>query len=310
MKLARFRGRLALAALLIAHAAAVSGAEPPAEFVPFGIATEKWRRGLHEDALRDFAVLAQAGDARSQLLLGMTLLQGEDLPRDVAQGFAWLQIATSDSKFAFGNSAVETARKQRAIIEPRLSGADLIHADRIANEYLGAASKEFERRKANASLALTGHATDPGIVVVPGCALDRSMAPCGLARKYADWSHSCTGDIATPEVEASATGPDAFVTTPEYPNEARRQAWEGVVIVELHVDHSGYPCRVALLRGSGHGAIDKAVLDSVRGWRLQPATTGGRPVETLYVGRVEYLLSDYALGMEFDHQRAGKILSQ
>jgi TonB family protein len=310
MNVSKIRRCVAVGAFLIANAAAVMGAEPSADFVPFGTATEKWNRGQHDEAMRDFMGLAQAGDTRSQLLLGLSLLEGKDLPKDVPQGFAWLQIAASDYVYSFGRTAVDIARKQKAIIEPQLSGADLIHADRIASEYLESASKDLERRKAIASSVLTGRTNDPGLVVVPGCALDRSMAVCAAARKYRDWSHACTGDLPTPDVEATWTGPNAFVTRPSYPPDALRKVWEGVVVFQIHVDRSGYPCRIALLRGSGQTAIDNAVLEAVRGWRLQPATKGGRPVEALNVGRVEYLITDYALGKEYDYQRAGKILSQ
>jgi protein TonB len=63
---------------------------------------------------------------------------------------------------------------------------------------------------------------------------------------------------------------------PEYPMQARRRGLQGVVTIEALIDASGNVADLRLFASSGHSILDKAALSSVRGWRFQPGTVGGR----------------------------------
>ena len=302
---------LVLLAVGAVHAPVLSmAAEEQRDFVPFGIAVEKWNRGDRESALRDFIALAQVGDTRSQLLLAMALLEGKDLPKDVPQGFAWLEIASAMGPSSFGNSALDLARKQKASIEPMLSGADLIMADRIAGEYFSREAASHKRRLDAALSALKGGVSTPEAAVVTGCALDRSPANCNVARTDHIAADACTQGIQTADSPPDSKPPKGRTIAPEYPPSVVAKAWEGAVIVLAHVDRSGYVCRAAILQSSGLAPIDAAVLDSVRAWRFSPGLAHGQPVEATAEGKVDYMITDYALGQETEYQRAGKVLSQ
>jgi TonB family protein len=254
-----------------------------------GAAAAQWTQGNHKAALKTFQSLAEAGDVRAQLLLGRALIEGTDIARDMARGFAWLKIATSADVYGYGTGAAAAARTQIAALEPHMSGADLIEADRIAGEYLAAHATEYGVRMKAAAMVLTGRSADTTIGALPGCALDRSIANCEQARKIPDWSHSCTGNIMVPDLPATTDGPDAQLVPPEMPSTP--PAWEGVVILLVHVDTTGYVCQLALLHGSGRKDVDQAVLNATRAWRYQPGLKGGTAVESLAEARVENLVA-------------------
>lgn len=77
--------------------------------------------------------LAEAGDARAQYLVGLDLLEGKYIKLDNAQGFAYLVLAAEDTQW--GDLVAPRAREARAVVEPQLSGADLIHADALVAAY-------------------------------------------------------------------------------------------------------------------------------------------------------------------------------
>ena len=90
----------------------------------------------------------------------------------------------------------------------------------------------------------------------------------------------------------------ARITAPAYPMGARKVAWEGIVVALVHVDWTGYVCRVALTLGSDFPIIDEAALDALRTWRLKPALAGGEPIEALFDTSLTFGISDYKLQMK------------
>jgi protein TonB len=49
-----------------------------------------------------------------------------------------------------------------------------------------------------------------------------------------------------------------------------------VVTIEALIDVSGRVADLRLYSSSGHSILDKAALNSVRGWSFQPGMVGGR----------------------------------
>ena len=66
---------------------------------------------------------------------------------------------------------------------------------------------------------------------------------------------------------------------PVYPRKARRRGVEGVVLLEVLVDVSGWVADLRVLSSSGHRLLDKAALKSVKKWRFIAARRGDEPVE-------------------------------
>jgi len=116
-----------------APAKAAAPAATPAPETPFDMASQLYEQGKQAEALVTLQKLAEAGDARAQYLVGLDLIEGQYIKRDNALGFAYLVLATEDKQW--GDLVAPRAREARAVVEPQLSGPDLIHADALIAAY-------------------------------------------------------------------------------------------------------------------------------------------------------------------------------
>lgn len=96
----------------------------------------------------------------------------------------------------------------------------------------------------------------------------------------------------TPQVESGIrTGPSfAGNRPPRYPELARRNGWQGQVLLRLTISESGAVIKVEVARTSGHAILDATAAAAVRTWRGTPATLDGRPVETVELLPVRFRL--------------------
>jgi periplasmic protein TonB len=69
---------------------------------------------------------------------------------------------------------------------------------------------------------------------------------------------------------------------PEYPSIARRRGYEGTVVLEVLVDERGRVSDLEVFQSSGHEALDRAALASVRKWVFEPARRGEQKI-TMWV---------------------------
>lgn len=100
---------------------------------------------------------------------------------------------------------------------------------------------------------------------------------------------------ATPRTPASRTvvkaKPDSSHNPPpRYPEMARRQGWEGVVMVRAHVSASGRVTSVSLHRGCSYGVLNQAALSAVKSWRFRPGSIGGQAADTVVEVPVNFSL--------------------
>jgi hypothetical protein len=100
---------------------------------PYDIASKMYEQGRQKEALVILQKLAEAGDPRAQYLVGLDLLEARYLPRDNARGLAYLLLAGEDK--VFGDLIAPRAREARALVEPQLSGPELVRADALVGEY-------------------------------------------------------------------------------------------------------------------------------------------------------------------------------
>jgi hypothetical protein len=144
MKHAATFGMALVAILALGASGAIVAADPaptpaaapaaaPAPESPFDTASRLYQEGRQAEALVTLQQLAEAGDARAQYLVGLDLLEGKYIKLDNAQGFAYLVLATEDTQW--GDLVAPRAREARAVVEPQLSGQDLIHADALIGAY-------------------------------------------------------------------------------------------------------------------------------------------------------------------------------
>ena len=77
---------------------------------------------------------------------------------------------------------------------------------------------------------------------------------------------------------------------PHYPEMARRNGWNGRVIVRAHVSAAGRVTSVSLRSGSGYGVLDQAALAAVKSWRFLPGSVGGSAADTVVEVPVNFSL--------------------
>jgi periplasmic protein TonB len=61
---------------------------------------------------------------------------------------------------------------------------------------------------------------------------------------------------------------------PVYPVLARKNGWEGVVVLRVLVEKNGNAGRVEIKQSSGRDVLDQAAARTVRGWKFAPARLG------------------------------------
>lgn len=79
---------------------------------------------------------------------------------------------------------------------------------------------------------------------------------------------------------------------PAYPWEARRNRWQGTVLLAVTVSPEGHPIAVDVARSSGHRVLDDAAVEAVRQWRFVAAQRNGLAVEDRVAVPITFRLSD------------------
>jgi protein TonB len=79
---------------------------------------------------------------------------------------------------------------------------------------------------------------------------------------------------------------------PVYPMAARRMGWQGRVILNVEVLEEGGCGEINVFRSSGHEALDRAAMNTVKSWRFTPARHAGRPVTQWFKVPVVFSLED------------------
>lgn len=65
---------------------------------------------------------------------------------------------------------------------------------------------------------------------------------------------------------------------PFYPQQARIEHRQGVVLLMVSVSASGDPTSVSVSRSSGYADLDQSAVRAVRNWKFHPANAGGMPI--------------------------------
>lgn len=79
---------------------------------------------------------------------------------------------------------------------------------------------------------------------------------------------------------------------PKYPSEAAKDHVGGKTIVSVVVEVDGIPRDLSVYASSGNAALDQAALESVAGWRFEPARCAGKATRSVALVPVEFNLSD------------------
>jgi TonB family protein len=78
--------------------------------------------------------------------------------------------------------------------------------------------------------------------------------------------------------ERGITAPKAtFTPEPDFSEEARREKFQGNVILSVVVDKMGNVARIRLEKAAGHG-LDEHAMEAIKAWRFLPGTRNGEAV--------------------------------
>ncbi|MFZ8833111.1 MAG: energy transducer TonB [Candidatus Caldipriscus sp.] len=70
------------------------------------------------------------------------------------------------------------------------------------------------------------------------------------------------------EVEGCIAGKVVRRVKPEYPVRARREGWQGTVVVQVVLSSNGTIRSLNVLKSSGYDILDRAAVEAIRGWQF------------------------------------------
>ena len=82
------------------------------------------------------------------------------------------------------------------------------------------------------------------------------------------------------------------VVNPEYPEKARAERAEGIVVLSARMDAQGNVKAVMILHGSANESLDKAAADAVKQWKYKPFILNGKPQEVIFTVTVRFKLTE------------------
>ncbi len=82
----------------------------------------------------------------------------------------------------------------------------------------------------------------------------------------------------------------SFNPPPHYPEFARRNGWEGSVMIRVRVSPDGRVLSASVARPSRYAVLDTAAERAVKTWRFRPRTVGGIAVEAVIEVPVNFSL--------------------
>lgn len=95
------------------------------------------------------------------------------------------------------------------------------------------------------------------------------------------------------DVAGDVQRPKALATTPPvYPESAKTDKIEGIVIVQTVITEEGKVTNATVSKSSGNAELDQSAVDAVSTWTFRPATLKGKPVAVNYTVTINFTLDD------------------
>lgn len=79
---------------------------------------------------------------------------------------------------------------------------------------------------------------------------------------------------------------------PGYPEMARQQGYEGVVLVSAEILADGCVGKAVVSKSSGYAILDQTAVKAVRAWKFEPAKKSGIPYKTWAELPIKFVISD------------------
>ncbi len=238
---------------------------------------------------------AHSGDRQYDKAVTAARRAIETLDTPAAVGLAWNQLgmALAMRKNPDHAGAEEALRKAIGF------GGPLLHVYQFNLADVLWRRKQFAESETLARAALLGDPEGPlatkARIVLCQAKADGTSAP-PLEEVYVKDEGSCglmaplPGGEQPQRVEGAVQRPvKLFGRPPSYPEEARKEHVEGIVLLESVIDTDGCIKNLRICRGL-RPALDKAAHEEVRHWVFKPATLLGEPVMVYYTLTVSYTM--------------------
>jgi protein TonB len=85
---------------------------------------------------------------------------------------------------------------------------------------------------------------------------------------------------------------------PPYPISSRENGEQGAVMLHACISHHGTVERINVAQSSGHPALDRSALHTVRHWHFRPAQESGKSISMCYRLPIRFFLSSSALSIQ------------
>lgn len=79
---------------------------------------------------------------------------------------------------------------------------------------------------------------------------------------------------------------------PAYPEIARRNGYEGTVVLRVYVLPDGNPDKLEIEKQSGYSILDNAAINAVKKWKFKPATRGSKDIASWVIIPIKFRLED------------------
>ena len=149
-------------------------------------------------------------------------------------------------------------------------------------------SKSISLQKNNASLAM------PEPVLTKSQGLIHNPSAQGDSLSIVDRGKT-PKLMSAPITPPSADAYELRNPKPPYPISSRENGEEGAVMLYACVSDHGKVERLDLAQSSGHPALDRSALNTVRHWSFRPAQESGKSIPMCYRLPIRFLLSSTAL---------------
>ncbi len=85
---------------------------------------------------------------------------------------------------------------------------------------------------------------------------------------------------------------------PIYPAVARREGWEGIVILKALIEKDGLPQKVLVQKSSGYSVLDEAAVSTIKRWYFAAAHRGSFRFSSEVIIPIKFQLADYGNNTE------------
>lgn len=223
-----------------------------------------YRARRYDKALAQFESAARDGYTWGMWGAAIMYWEGKGTERNAAKAYGLAEAASQLGDIQ--------AREIVGRLQPEMSGADLLHSERVTQEFLARGSAVRHSRLQWAAERL-------GLVVDPA-AIPRDPA-----------SPDCTGRV--PDVEVTATPTNWTARSFSYPIFARMDAQSADVYVAAHIGRSGKPCRVEAIDSTpGTREFKYEAVKGIESLTYEAPKINGQPVESLNMVKISFKITD------------------